>query len=202
MVNVSADNLGSHSLGGFKEGGRALRCCRHCLVPSSELEKTVCCIEQTDCICICIIYVVITFQFTETEVEMRTSSLHSHHCQLLEGSLREFYSTNYGVTRNSVLNDLQYFHVADEGLPPDIMHDVLEGYLPYKVKLMLSHFVVTTKYLTLEQVNQGIANFDYGPIDSADKPSQLPPSVLTSSDNTHLCQSGRCYWIVPRPCSK
>lgn len=124
---------------------------------------------------------------------MRTPSVHDHHCQLLEGPLGEFYSTNYGVTRDSMLNHLQYSHVCDEGLPPDVMHDVLEGYLPYKVKLMLSHFIITTKYLTLEQINQGIANFDYGPIDSAEKPSQLPHSIITSCDKTHLGQSGKPY---------
>lgn len=35
LVTVSGDNLGSHALGGFKEGFRALRFCRHCLVTSA-----------------------------------------------------------------------------------------------------------------------------------------------------------------------
>ena len=32
----------------------------------------------------------------------------------------------YGIKGNSVLNDLNYFHVAD-GLPPDLAHDLFEG---------------------------------------------------------------------------
>ena len=31
----------------------------------------------------------------------------------------------------------QYFSVASGALLPDIMHDVLEGALPYEIKLML-----------------------------------------------------------------
>ena len=32
----------------------------------------------------------------------------------------------HGVERDSILNQSQYFSVAD-GIPPDIMHDILEG---------------------------------------------------------------------------
>ena len=33
----------------------------------------------------------------------------------------------YGIKENSVLNDLNYFHVAD-GLPPDLGHDLFGGF--------------------------------------------------------------------------
>jgi len=51
--------------------------------------------------------------------------------------LHDYYSVTYGVNRDFVLNDLRYFHTADETIPPDLIRDMLEGYLPYKVKLML-----------------------------------------------------------------
>ena len=35
------DNLGSHAIGGFKEGGSALRPCRHCMVAGSQLKTQV-----------------------------------------------------------------------------------------------------------------------------------------------------------------
>jgi len=41
----------------------------------------------------------------------------------------------YGVNRESILNSLTYFDAADECVLPDLMHDMLEGYLPYKTKL-------------------------------------------------------------------
>lgn len=66
---------------------------------------------------------------------------HSRHCNLLlDPALSSHYSTTYGVNRNAILNSLQYFYVSDETMPPDLLHDMLEGYLPYKTKLMLHHF--------------------------------------------------------------
>ena len=37
IATFSGDNLGSHAVGGFKEGGSALRPCRHCMVVGTEL---------------------------------------------------------------------------------------------------------------------------------------------------------------------
>lgn len=43
VVTVSADNLGSHAIGGFKEGFRALRPCRQCLtVYYTKLSASMC----------------------------------------------------------------------------------------------------------------------------------------------------------------
>lgn len=104
----------------------------------------------------------------------------------------EFYSTNYGVTRNSLLNSLDFFHVCSEGLPPDIMHDILEGYLPYTVKLMLMEFF-SNAYLSLEQLNRVIENFDYGHNDSSNKPSAISHTTMASQENCGLAQSGK--WL-------
>lgn len=41
IATIPADNLGSHALGGFKEGGSALRPCRNCLITHSELPNKV-----------------------------------------------------------------------------------------------------------------------------------------------------------------
>ena len=41
LVTFLGDNLGSHAVGGFKEGGSALRPCRHCLVTGNELNMKV-----------------------------------------------------------------------------------------------------------------------------------------------------------------
>ena len=41
VVTVSADNLGSHAIGGFKEGFRALRPCRQCLTTNDEFRLKV-----------------------------------------------------------------------------------------------------------------------------------------------------------------
>lgn len=41
IATFTADNLGSHALGGFKEGGSALRPCRHCLITHDDLSNKV-----------------------------------------------------------------------------------------------------------------------------------------------------------------
>ena len=55
----------------------------------------------------------------------------------MNGPLAEQDSVTYGVNFTSPLNDLKYFHVANFQLPQDIMHVMLEGVIPYEMKLML-----------------------------------------------------------------
>lgn len=70
---------------------------------------------------------------------MRSPAEHAEHIQLLENStVREHYSMTFGISRDSILNSLKYFNVVDETIPPDVMHDLLEGYLPYTTKLLLN----------------------------------------------------------------
>lgn len=38
IVCVSGDNLGSHSVGGFKGSCTALRPCRHCMITYDEMK--------------------------------------------------------------------------------------------------------------------------------------------------------------------
>ena len=96
-------------------------------------------------------------------------------------------ATAYGVSRNAILNSSQCFHVVD-GLCPDIMHDVLEGPLPYEVKLLLQ-FCVQTGYFSLPVLNALMRSFHYGQADARDKPAQISATTLCSSDNK-LKQSG------------
>ena len=114
---------------------------------------------------------------------LRTPEIHKTHCAKLKGPSPDFYSVNYGVNRPAILNKLSYYHVCDMGLPPDIMHDILEGVLTYTTKLLLQHFIdnqviffdvysLVTKQqnFTLEQLNSIISGFHYGYPNSANKP--------------------------------
>lgn len=88
-------------------------------------------------------------------------------------------ATTYGLNRDSILNSLQYFHVTD-GLPPDIMHDILEGTLQYEVKEMLYLFTVTKRYFSLSTLHRLISGFPYHYSDASNKPSVIN---LHSTDN-------------------
>lgn len=89
-------------------------------------------------------------QFTVEELQLRTMESHTRHCSALGGALNGHIATTYGVARNSILNTLQHVNVIN-GLPPDIMHDVLEGMLPLEVKLLLKQFISEDKLFTLER---------------------------------------------------
>ena len=99
-----------------------------------------------------------------------------------------YHSTTYGINRRTPLNYLQFYNVCDLGLPPDVMHDLLEGYVPYKTKLMLRHFIQEKDLFTLDELNTRIRNFRYGYMDT--KPTQIFPTTFSSTNNTELNQSG------------
>lgn len=98
-----------------------------------------------------------------------------------------YHSTTYGINNRCALNTLKYFHVCNFGLPPDMMHDLLEGYVPYTMKLMLRK-MLDGKLFTLEQLNNIIIHFNYG-TDGRNKPNVLNSKVLSSADHS-LNQSG------------
>lgn len=81
---------------------------------------------------------------------------------------RASLSTTYGINNHSLLNKLEYFHVCNFGLPTHVMNDLLEGYVPYTMKLMLLR---NKKYFSLEYLNNLILYFNYGMIDARNKPN-------------------------------
>ena len=103
---------------------------------------------------------------------------------MLNGVVADHIATTYGLTRDSILNSSRYFHVT-EGLPPDCMHDLLEGTLQYEVKEMLKS-LTHRRIISLDDVNSRIALFPYCSCDAVNKPS---PIVLSSADHS-LKQTG------------
>jgi len=80
----------------------------------------------------------------------------------------------FGIrTRSSFISGS--FHVID-GLPPDIMHDLLEGVVPFEMALLLKHFV-SKGYFTVDELNRTLASWKYGPLDKANKPVPITSTV-------------------------
>ena len=115
---------------------------------------------------------------------MRTRQGHSNQTMLVETDPE--CTRAYGVKRQSALNNSKFFHVVD-GLPSDIMHDILEGVLPRYVKMMLRKFIHGDKMFTLQELNNRISRFPYGLSDMTNKPSAI--NNLSTIDG-HLKQSG------------
>lgn len=128
----------------------------------------------------------INMQATEDSCELRSPDLHDEHCKEIDDPSK---SVEYGVNSNSVLNDLEYFHVCSGALVPDIMHDILEGALQYETKLILQKFIREDKYFTLEELNSTIEHFDFGFAEGKNRPTPITALTLSSSDNA-LKQNG------------
>ena len=141
-------------------------------------------------------------------MQLRTRDIYEAHCLGLCGPLRDHFSTTYGMTNNSVLNQCRYFHVT-HGLVPDIMHDILEGthkfnnyYSKYSlaigiplppgslklnVKLLLHQYVYNAKLFPLDFLNKKVSSFNFGN-DSKNKPSHISKNHLKQGGE--LKQSG------------
>lgn len=104
---------------------------------------------------------------------MRNPSSHDYHCSLLHGNFAEDDSTTYGVNHNSVLNDIPDFHVTDGQMPQDMMHVLLEGALPFEIKLMLKVFIFDRCYFDLNDFNGRLTSFVYGRNELRTKPPKL-----------------------------
>lgn len=149
-IALLADNLAAHELGGFKESfSFAHRFCRSCLAIKNY--------SQT--------------HFREDDFALRDRISHAQQCSLLNSSDRLRLSVEYGINRQSSLDSLVYFSVVDS-LPHDIMHDLLEGVMPYELKLLLRHCTAKS-YFRIDSLNQRLSAFDYGYSEIGDKPAAV-----------------------------
>ncbi|XP_054929068.1 uncharacterized protein [Dermacentor andersoni] len=149
VLYVSGDNLSSHQFGGFRECFSSGPICRFCMATREEING----------------------KWHENEFTLRTKEMHARHAQLTQTD--KSLSSVYGVSGESCMNALQSFDVV-QGLPPDIMHDLFEGVIPFAMKHVISH-LVTNNILTLDRLNQRLSSFSF---QGADKKSKLPPFLI------------------------
>ena len=81
--------------------------------------------------------------------------------------------------------------MANNQLPQDVMHVMLEGVVPYELHLMLTVFIVEKEYFTLKLLNDRIQCYPYTQEEVGDKPS---PITFSSSSLT-IHQSGEDFVI-------
>lgn len=80
-----------------------------------------------------------------------------------------------GIKPSCLLNYIN-FHV-NNNFAPDIMHDLLEGVCNLEVHLVLAT-LIQEGHFTLDLLNSRIRSFDYGSVDSKNKPSVISASKL------------------------
>ena len=163
LLMMTGDTLASNWIGGFKEGvGGAYKFCRTCEV-TKETKTT---------------------SFIHEGFEERDDEEHLARCENLETlptNERNYWSKQYGINRRSPLMDIKGFSVS--WLVHDPMHLLLEGIVPYEVKLMLKAFILIERYFTLDYLNARIENFPYTAEELRDKPTTIDRQVLVSNDN-------------------
>lgn len=148
VLFICGDNLGSNYLGGFAEsfGPNVMRFCRTCMIDKSEVQV----------------------EFNPKNFELRTVANYDNQMSNIENDETLNALSDYGIKSRSCLYKIPQFHVLN-GLPPDLMHDALEGIVPYEIKLVLKK-LISLKFFTLQYLNQRIIHFKYGKTDSANKP--------------------------------
>lgn len=152
---VSADNLGAHSIGGFMENFSTVRrVCRYCNVSKDDMQNH--------------------FRFSGL-LTCRSKAAHTQQVKIVEEN--EGLSSFYGVKRNSLLNELNFYHVTT-GLPGDIAHDLFEGVVPDVLKHVIEH-CVRSEYFDLPYLNKQIKEFPYDIPDKTNKPSKVPETLGT-----------------------
>ena len=74
----------------------------------------------------------------------------------------------------TLITYIQCASIPHAGLPPDVMHDVLEGCVQVEICCLLREFILVKKIFSLQTLNTRIANFPRG-ADAKDH----PPRPLT-----------------------
>lgn len=178
LIATIGDNLGQHSLGGFKEGFTAHRCCRVCMARYDFELKTL---------------------TREDESLLRNEEDYVKQVQQIQTGRgkNEKASTEFGLNRESCLNQLDSFHVL-KNMPYDLMHDVLEGCLSITLKHLLKYYLYEAKEkrFTLDWLNQCISNFDFDYAEAKDKPSELKEDFIKDTSSTSLHQSASQLWLL------
>ncbi|KAG8200625.1 hypothetical protein JTE90_022247 [Oedothorax gibbosus] len=151
IAYVSGDNLSSNYIGGFSVSFSSdnARICRQCMIKKIDIGNGV-------------------------DVKLRTPKDYDHHVSEIE--IDHNNTSIYGIRCRSILNDLNYFHVC-EGLPPDPMHDILEGIAPYELALIFKS-LIGDRYLDLDLLNNRISKFKYAKNDKVNKTSLISLAAL------------------------
>lgn len=114
---------------------------------------------------------------SEEDCVLRTNDTHKYHVQsiLADIDLRPVY----GVYAECPLSNLVYFDPVN-CLPPDVMHDILEGVMTFSVAFVVKK-LVRQKVLNMKTITSLMRSFVYGPGDITDKPEPLPEDFVSKN---------------------
>ncbi len=140
-------------------------------------------------------FIVIPSQFNETKLALRSRDVHIEQCDRLEEEdYSAEFSKEYGINQRSPLLELKYFDMCNGALITDIMHDLLEGVLPYEVKNLLRH-LVANDHINGSQLNGIMESFEFGFMEISNRPTPISKATLKTKDNS-LKQNGKATLVI------
>lgn len=143
VAYLSGDNLSGNTFGGFSISfaSNNARNCRCCMIQKKDIGNK------------------------NIDPCMRTKDTYNYHVNQI--AVHESSKLIYGIHSECPLNKLKYFHAA-EGIPPDPMHDLLEGIVPYELALVFRQLIIE-KYFDFDTLNFRVEQFNFNRSDQADK---------------------------------
>lgn len=148
ICQVSADNLGLRQLFNLKCCFIGEHICHLCNASTKAIQT----------------------KFLETNFTRKTKDLYEQNLQLV---LEDRKNSNiYGINDFGSLNELPFFH-SSSNFSFDLTHDLWEGIVPIELSLILKNFIFTEKYFDLFFINERIILYNYGKVESSNKPSPL-----------------------------
>jgi hypothetical protein len=148
LILISSDNLGAHSLFGFKESFAGNCICRVCYATYDDSQHL----------------------FSEEDFQLRSATQHESDVLCSQTNPDNVKCT--GVKRPCSFNKLQQFNIITNYCL-DAMHDIFEGVFPLEVKAVLQHFILDLKLFDLNKLNSRLSNFPYLRSFLKDKPSLI-----------------------------
>lgn len=136
VAAILGDNLSLHMIGGFAMSFGAGRICRYCMATHSEMKKN----------------------FSESDFVLRNVDVHRYHLECVKQNPEN--KGMYGVRVGSVFDQLDYFDVTIS-LPPDVMHDFLEGVAPLVLRLVVCK-AHQEKHITIQELNDELRKMSIG----------------------------------------
>lgn len=147
----TGDNLSSHRIGGFKCTFSQGRICRYCMALRTETD----------------------YKHLEVDFVLRSPEGHKHHLSMLSAGLPTL--SLYGVKEPCALLCPGFDPTLH--LPPDIMHDLLEGVLPFALRHIISS-LIEQRLFSLHDLNKSMSEWLYDPHDIGSKPEPISKPYL------------------------
>jgi len=158
------DNLGLHSILGFSENFIARYPCRFCKCSKTECHSQL---KQNDnCL----------------------RNLNNYNVDVMAND-----SSLTGIKEICTWNDVHSFSVVNN-FSVDIMHDLLEGVFKYDLALILNHLIFYSKYFSLDNLNNRIETFNYGPVDIRNRPTLIKEDNLKRQKTIKMTVSEMLYF--------